>query len=124
MESKISIETNDNFQNFLLLLLSEFESKKIQEDLNKVKKIDENHYSKKLETQSLRKIAKDFKNEKREKENGLDKLLILTHGNPDVVFSLCIESYRLDVDMEIVIEDFCLAQNMLIAEVFNNIFEI
>ena len=41
MESKISIETNDNFQNFLLLLLSEFESKKIQEDLNKVKKIDE-----------------------------------------------------------------------------------
>ena len=66
MESKISIETNDNFQNFLLLLLSEFESKKIQEDLNKVKKIDENHYSKKLEIESLRKIAKDFKNEKRE----------------------------------------------------------
>ena len=35
MESKISIETNDNFQNFLLLLLSEFESKKIQEDLSR-----------------------------------------------------------------------------------------
>ena len=52
MESKISIETNDNFQNFLLLALSEFESKKIQEDLDKVKKIDENHYSKKLEIES------------------------------------------------------------------------
>ncbi len=123
MESKISIETNDNFQNFLLLALSEFESKKIQEDLNKVKKIDENHYLKKLEIESLRKIVKDYHKDSREKDNNVEKLLVLTPGNPDVVFSLCIESYRLDTNMEIVIEDFCLAQNMLIVEVFNNIFE-
>ena len=123
MESKISIETNDNFQNFLLLALSEFESKKIQEDLDKVKKIDENHYSKKLEIESLRKIVRDYHKDSREKDNNVEKLLVLTTGNPDVVFSLCIESYRLDLDMEIVIEDFCLAQNMLIVEVFNNIFE-
>lgn len=123
MESKISIETNDNFLNFLILVLSEFESKKIQEDLDKAKKIDSNHYTKKLEIESLRSVIKSYKDEKRDKENTIEKLLVLTPGNPDVVFSLCIECYRLDLDMEIVIEDFCLAQNMLVVEVFNSIFE-
>ena len=76
MESKISIETNDNFQNFLLLALSEFESKKIQEDLDKVKKIDENHYLKKLEIESLRKIVKDYHKDSREKDNNVGEIKI------------------------------------------------
>lgn len=122
MEQKISINKNEFYTRILEKINNEISSKIFEEKLKKVQNIDFNHYSKKITVNKLKKIIKEYKSEER-KDIKLKNLLILLPGNPEIVFKICLEILKYDLDALIVIQDFCLGQNTLIIEMINEVIK-
>jgi hypothetical protein len=110
------------YDNFLEKIIKKIEMESVKKDLKKMQDIDLNHYSKIITIESIKEYIEYFKNKEIETVE-VKNVLILTFGNPEIVFKSCIEAVRKNVNMEIVIQDFCLAQNTLIIEMINKVIK-
>lgn len=101
----------------------EISTKDFQECLKKVQKVDSHYYKEKITIEDLKKYLLQCKSdEKYEYED--NKIMILQRGNPEIIFQICLEMLKnKTVEVEIVIQDFCLGQNMLIIETINEILK-
>lgn len=100
----------------------ELSSQNFEENLKKVQEIDSKHYKEKITINDMRKYLEEYKtlgNELKEKK----KVMIVLAGNPEIVFKVCLEILKSNLDAIIGIQDYCLAQNTLIVEMINNIIE-
>ncbi len=111
----------EKYQKVLNVLENEIDNENFEKDLKQVQHIDLNHYTKILNKTEMLKIINEYKTQKII-ENEINKILVLLSGNPEIVFRLCLEAIKYNVDFIIGIEDFCLAQNKLIIEKIMNIF--
>lgn len=114
---------NHKLESFLKILEKEIYDNDFKNKLEKVQSIDLNHYTKKVSIEELQAYIDEYKNEKNIKNNNINKVLFLLSGNPEIVFKLCIEAIKNNIDIIISIEDFCLAQNTLIVELVNKVIE-
>jgi len=110
----------NKYVNFLNRLENKILEKEFEKNLLEVQKIDLKHYSKKVNISDLKEDILKYKVLKTEVSK-YKNLQILLPGNPDIVFKLCLESIRYDLNMKICIEDFCLAQNTFIIETINQL---
>lgn len=115
-----SLINEDKYKKLLDSLKKEIEKESFENDLKKVQDIDLNHYAKILNKSEFLSIIEYYKKENII-ENEFDNILVLLPGNPEIVFRLCIEAVRYNVNLMIGIEDFCLAQNNFIIELFEKI---
>lgn len=116
------IENNQRLITCLELLKKKIESKEFKDDLSKMHKIDANHYSKFIQNQNLLSAIENIKNKEFEAPKYKD-VLVLTVGNPDIIFNTMLEALRCRVNLTIIIQDFCLAQNMFLVKIFKDILE-
>ena len=112
----------NKYVNFLNRFKNKILEKEFEKKLLEVQNIDIKHYSKKIVIKDLEKYILEYKVLKTE-ESKYKNLQILLSGNPEIIFKLCLEVIRYDVNMIICIEDFCLAQNTLLIEIANQILE-
>ena len=112
----------EKYQKILNLLKEEINKESFERDLKKVQDIDLKHYSKIIGKLEFLKIIEEYKNENLI-ENEINNVLILLPGNPEILFRVCLDMIRYNVDFTIGIEDFCLSQNTLIIDVIKNILE-
>lgn len=117
----MSIE-NKIYINFLDKLEKKILEKEFNESLKKVIEIDNKHYKKQLDKETLINIINEYREKKLENSNS-NIVQVLLLGNPEVVFRLGIEAVRQQTSMTIVIDDFCFAQNTFLIEVIKLIFK-
>lgn len=110
------------YKSFLELLEKEIQSRAFEEKFNKAIEIDLNHYSKQISIFELRNYILQYK-KLDIVENCFEKIQVLLPGNPEIVFKICLEAMRYNLNIIMVIQDFCLAQNTIIIDLMNNIFE-
>lgn len=116
------LNNSNNYKNFLSQLEKRILEKEFENNLIEVQNIDLSHYTKKIMLQDMKNIILEYKN-KEFKENNYQDFQVLLPGNPEIVFRMCLELIRYDVNMVICIEDFCLAQNIFIVEIINNVIQ-
>lgn len=119
MSNKKLIDS-EKFLKFLDLLKKKISNKEFQKGLIRIQEIDLKHYMKKIKLDELNQYISEYQ-ELEFNKNKYEKLQILLPGNPDVIFKICLNAIRYDVNMIIGIEDFCLAQNTFIVETINEI---
>ena len=112
----------EKYKSFLKVLEKEISEKDFKEKLLKIQKIDLNHYTKNIKIEDFKNYIQEYKEEKY-KENEFNNFLVLLPGNPEIVFKLCLEAIRYNVNMKICIEDFCLTQNTFIVEKMNQVIK-
>ena len=112
----------NKYNMFLKILEKRISEKEFEEKLLEVQKIDGNHYRKRIMIKELKKDIEEYRN-KEIKENNFENMQILLIGNPDIVFKICLEAIRYNVNIIIGIEDFCYAQNVFIIEFMKEIYK-
>ena len=105
--------SSNKYKSFLNLLEKRILEKDFEKALIEAQKIDLKHYSKAITVQEIKKYILEYKQiDCVEKQ--FQNIQVLLPGNPEIVFKLCLEAIRYDVNVVICIEDFCLAQNIFI----------
>lgn len=116
----------EKYKKLLEHIKKEISTDEFKNKLYEMQKIDLHHYSKKITIEELKLIIEEFIEDlelEEEKETDNKKLLILLPGNPEIVFKVSLLSLKLNIDLMIGIQDFCLAQNTLIIDTINNVIK-
>ncbi len=119
MENTVLLQ--EEYNKFLNLLETEIQKNTFKDLLKKAETVDLNHYTKVVSLEQLKKIISMYKN-KNINPNSIKKIQTILPGKPEIVFCLLIEVFRNNIDMLINIEDFCVAQNMVLVETVKDIF--
>lgn len=117
-----NIILEQKYISFVNLLDKEIECKEFKNLLEKARNIDNKYYKKIILVNELHEIIKNYKGRK-VCINSIENVQIILSGNPQIVFYLCIEAIRNNLNIILVIEDFCVAQNKLLVETINNLFK-
>lgn len=113
-----NISQNQQIDYIKFLKLLEKKINEFQNSLLEAQRIDKKHYSKQITSQELNEII--IESESREIQiNDIESIQAILPGNPEMVFRLGIEAIRNNVNILIVIEDFCLAQNIVLVEILS-----
>lgn len=111
------------YEKFLSNLEKKISEIEFEKALSKVRKIDENHYSKTILVQEMKNIILEYKEKEIVIDENIHNIQVILPGNPELVFKLGIEAVRNNVNMIINIEDFCLAQNVFLVDVINTVLK-
>lgn len=115
--------TKSVYERFLTALDKKISEVEFEKTLNKVRKIDEKHYSKAISVQEMKNIIAEYKEKEIVIDENIHNIQVILPGNPEIVFRLGIEAVRNNVNMLINIEDFCLAQNTFLVDVINTVLK-
>lgn len=102
------------------VLENKIQGKEFEKMLLESQKNDLKNYTKKIKIENLNDYIKEYE-KKEEVENTFKNVEILLPGNPEIVFKLCLEAVRYNLNMIIGIDDFCVSQNSLLINFINQI---
>lgn len=109
------------FDEILKKIQYKIDEKEFNKNLKKFQKIDLKYYDMIITKDKIKDILK-FYQEKEVYDLPNKEYIAVLDGNPNEVFSLCIEAIRYNINLKICIDDFCVAQNMFLVDLMKNIF--
>lgn len=112
------MEAKEKYLLFIDKLEKKIQDKKFINELEKYHEIDKKHCNKFITIGELENVIKEYK-KLDVIDNNFKKIQIITIGNPETIFRLCIEAIRYSISITFSIDDFCLAQNMFIVNIVN-----
>lgn len=112
----------NEYNKILNFLEKKLREKDFEKGFKKALEIDSKHYGKLLSLEEIKNIILDYK-ALPEVQNNYKNLQVILPGNPEIVLKMCLEAIRYKANMLICIEDFCLAQNTYLINVFQEVLE-